>query len=144
MLDFSPSENWRRLRQQHRRPARGRAALFHEGVLLGDVVDDAAGRLACLATPYATHSGGPVIAADMALNWLGLLAKVRIPAVAPAFMAAEAELLTPEPELVMARVELVIIPPLDGWQECPGVWRAAFLALELSKPVYLLNGGADG
>lgn len=137
MLDFSGPHNWQRLRARG-----GDTALLREGVLLADVAVSAAGKLACLATPYAGFDGGPVLAADVAVAWMGLLAGAGILPLSPAFMAAEAGLDIEDPMGAVRCADLVVIPVVPGWQQSAGVWRAAFLALELSKPVYVLDGGA--
>lgn len=137
MFDFSGPQNWRRLRQRA-----SRAALLHENVLLSDVAASASGKLACLATPYAGFDGGPVLAADVAVAWMGMLARAGILPLSPAFMAAEAGLAAEDPESAVRYADLVVIPVMPGWQQSAGVWRAAFLALELSKPVYVLDGGS--
>lgn len=139
MLDFSAPDNWRRLRN-----SAGGTGLLRENVLLADVAEDAKGCLACLATPYAGFDGGPVLAADVAVAWMGMLARAGIYPLCPAFMASEAGLKVEDPEGAVRNAELVIVPVLPGWQRSAGVWQAAFLALERNKPVYLLNGGADG
>lgn len=139
MLDFSGPHNWHRLRVRG-----GSAALLREGVLLADVAASASGKLACLATPYAGFDGGPVLAADVAVAWMGMLARAGILPLSPAFMAAEVGLAAEDPAGAVRCADLVVVPVLPGWQQSAGVWRAAFLALELSKPVYVLDGGADG
>lgn len=136
MLDFSGHHNWRRLRE-----CSAKSALLHEGVLLADVAASAAGKLACLATPYAGFDGGPVLAADVAVAWMGMLARAGILPLSPAFMASEAGLPSEGPESAVRYADLVIIPILPGWQQSAGVWQAAFLALEMNKPVYVLDGG---
>ncbi|WP_323783115.1 DUF1937 family protein [Leisingera sp.] len=137
MLDFCGLHNWRRLRERT-----DGAALLHEGVLLADVAARASGKLACLATPYAGFDGGPVLAADVAVAWMGMLARAGILPLSPAFMAAEAGLSAEDPTGAVRHADLVVVPALPGWQQSAGVWRAAFLALEMNKPVYVLDGGA--
>ncbi|MEY8801806.1 DUF1937 family protein [Leisingera sp. XS_AS12] len=136
MLDFSGPYNWQRLRQRA-----GCAALLHEGALLADVASIAAGKLACLATPYAGFDGGPVLAADLAVAWMGMLAQVGILPLSPAFMASEAGLAVEDPTGPVRHADLVVVPTLPGWQQSAGVWQAAFLALEMNKPVFVLDGG---
>lgn len=118
--------------------------LFRRGLTLDGIAVDAAGRLACLATPYASYDGGPVLAADIALEWMAQLGRVKILPLAPAYLADEAGAEAADPVRVLNYADLVIIPPVPGWRRSACVWRAACCALELSKPVYLLNGGSDG
>ncbi|UWQ29900.1 hypothetical protein [Leisingera sp. M523] len=136
MLDFGGPLNWERMRNQS-----AKSVLLHEGVLLADVAASAAGKLACLATPYEGFDGGPVLAADVAIAWMGMLARAGILPLSPAFMASEAGLAVERPEGAVRCADLVIVPVLPGWQHFAGVWLAAFLALEMNKPVYVLNGG---
>ncbi|WP_435659720.1 hypothetical protein [Leisingera caerulea] len=119
--------------------------LFRQGLTLEDIAADAAGRLACLATPYARYDGGPVLAADIALEWMAQLGRVGILPLAPAYLADEAGAEVADPVRVLNYADLVIIPLVPGWRRSACVWRAACCALDRIKPVYVLNGGeADG
>lgn len=135
MLDFSGPQVWQRLRDRA-----ASAALLHEGVLLADFATRAVGKLACLATPYAGFDGGPVLAADTAVAWMGVLAGAGILPLSPAFMASEAGLDVEDPMGVVRCADLVVVPTLPGWQQSVGVWQSAFLALEMNKPVFVLDG----
>ncbi|MEX0302867.1 MAG: hypothetical protein AB3N24_10620 [Leisingera sp.] len=117
--------------------------LRHRGELY-EVAADAAGKLACLATPFANVCGGPGRASDLALDWQGRAAAARLLPLAPAFLAFEAGRDEPEPEKVLRYASLVVVPPVPGWDRSACVWRTACLALADHKPVYVLDGGADG
>lgn len=116
--------------------------LFRDQLMLRDVAAEAEGKLACLATPYVRYDGGPVLAADIALEWMGQLAGFGVLPLSPAYIANECGLEDARPESVLRYAGLVIVPPVPGWHRSACVWRAACCALADHKPVYLLNGGA--
>ena len=122
----------------------GGSTLLQEGVRLGDLAEREAGRLACLATPYAGFPGGMDAASESASEWLQMLAGAGVQAIAPACVSAWAGLTEADPEPVARLAELVVVPPVPGWETSLEVWRAVELALAAVKPVYLLTEGSGG
>lgn len=41
---------------------------------------------------------------------------------------------------MLAAAQLVVIPPIDGWDRSAGIWREAVAALGANKPVFLMGG----
>lgn len=121
----------------------GGSTLLQEGVRLGDLAEREAGRLACLATPYAGFPGGMDAASESASEWLQMLAGAGVQAIAPACVSAWAGLPEADPEPVARLAELVVVPPVPGWEASIEVWRAVELALAAVKPVYLLAEGGN-
>lgn len=113
--------------------------LLNRRARLAEVAADAGGKLACLATPFANVCGGPGQAADAAMIWMDRAAAAGFLPLAPAYLAFEAGRDVPEPEKVLGYSDLVIVPPVPGWQRSACVWQTVCLALRDQKPVYLLD-----
>ncbi|AUQ93846.1 hypothetical protein PhaeoP66_04685 (plasmid) [Phaeobacter inhibens] len=116
--------------------------LLRDGVTLDDVAARERGRIACLATPYSDFPGGPVLAADYAAEWAGLLCGAGLLPLSPALSAFEAGAASAEVGSVSRVAEFVVVPPIEGWRQSVEVWRAVCTGLAAMQPVYLLNGGA--
>ena len=125
----------------------GLTALLHLDVDMVTLALRAAGRVAYLATPTTEAGRGSILAADMADEWrrsvIGL-AKVRCyaPAVNAQIIAdfggVGASTCKPQLPLELRLVELVVVPPMQGWSRSIDVWRVACAALAANLPVYVL------
>ena len=144
--------------------AYARACLFHRDAGLADVISHARGRLAYLATPYskialcgcgAWHQGASLEAAVRAARWAKVLAAEGVTAVSPIVQAVEmvhadlADMLDPLDEVfwegwcrpLLAASEVVIVPPIPGWQESEGIWIEVCAALRSNRRVFQIGEG---
>ena len=106
-------------------------------------------RSAYLATPYHEYDGGPVLAAEMAEEWRCQIEAFGLAVICPAvlsqrivdrrgaFNAIQADL--PSWSALLVRAELVIVPPMPGWDQSRDVWCAVRAALEAQTPVHVLG-----
>jgi len=126
-----PDWDWRRSQWQP-------TMLLHSGAQLADVPADG---LAYLATPILEADGGPVLAADQAMEWVWQLGRVGVYAISPAMLMqarAEADRPKTDPLAALAYSDRVVVPPMPGWETSIEVERAVCAALAANKPVYLL------
>ncbi|UWQ77374.1 hypothetical protein [Leisingera sp. M658] len=114
----------------------------------------AAGRLAMLAVPYAGLNLGRELAADQAANWKAQLLP-EIVSISPVLDAqlmldcgvrssALADAGDDWRALVRNHLRLcdvVIIPPIEGWDQAQDVFQAAAAALNSNKHVFIIREG---
>lgn len=103
--------------------------------------------VAYLATPMADYCDGPVLAADIAEEWrrtLIGLAKVRCYSpvvnaqIIADFSGVETSACKPQITTELRLVDLVVVPPMPGWDKSSEVWCVVRAALAWNVPVYVL------
>lgn len=140
--------------------------LLHRNCELGEVARQSNG-LGFLATPFARvvrdgrgqyDPGAAVLASVRAARWVNALAGVRLSVFSPVLQAVE--MINADREGTLPPVfapgawdevfaghlwaaSFVVVPPVDGWAESVGVWRAVGLSLSRSRAVYLLKPGQE-
>ena len=107
----------------------------------------AAGMLAYLATPVTDYCDGPVLGADVAEGWQRtVIGLARVLCYSPAvnaqimaeFAGVEASTCRPKISTELRLMELVVVPPMAGWDTSGEVWRVVRAALDMNVPVYVL------
>jgi len=146
------------------------AGLLYRDAPLAAVVAQARGQMAYLATPYSKIAvgddgvwdpGRSLEAAVGAARWGMLLAAEGVTAVSPIVQAVEmvhadrAQLLDPLDAVFWERwcrplldaSDMVIVPPMSGWQHSDGIWAEICAALGRQCRVFLISNrewGLDG
>ncbi|NIZ63305.1 hypothetical protein DL239_20260 [Sedimentitalea sp. CY04] len=125
----------------------GGVALLHTDVSMVTLALRAVGKVAYLATPYHDYCDGTALAADLADEWRrSLIGLAKLRCYSPAvnaqivtdFTGDEAPVNRPHVTSELRLVELVVVPPMAGWEASPEVWRVVRTALALNLPVYVL------
>lgn len=145
---FSPqiarTPDWGWMRAQF---PKDRAIRFDQKI--SNVVRKGRGRIAYLATPYLEHEVGPAQAAKCAAKWSSVLGHEGVTCHSPvieawkaetsrgAFGAMEGQL--PDWRAMLTSSDLVVVPPVRGWDGCQDVWAAVNRALVLNIPVFVLR-----
>lgn len=143
LFSFPDDPDWGGLRRA------GVPGLLSLGVFLSDLSAGERWRCAYLATPYHEYDGGPVLAAEMAEEWRSQIEGYGVAVVSPAVMSqrivdrrgAFNSIATALPRwsTLLAGADLVIVPPMPGWDQSRDVWCAARAALEAQTPVFVLG-----
>ena len=149
----TPKPDWPWLREKT--PS---ASLLWFDQNLQDVKRHAAGRLAYMATPYIEFEAGREQAAAVAEQWERVLVALGLQIAAPAVRswryeqaridhAASLNPLQPEkaPALpnwwaMLQACQLMIVPPVPGWDQSVDVWNAAGKAVRCNMPIMLIGG----
>jgi len=116
---------------------------------ISNVVRRGRGRVAYLATPYLEHEAGPGRAAECAAKWISLLGHEGVTCHSPAIEAWKAETSRgafgamdgqlPDWRAMLRASNLVVVPPVSGWDASQDVWAAVNCALVLNIPVFVLK-----
>lgn len=143
-------------------------SLLQRDAMLADGVSHCRGQLAYLATPYskiAVNNNGvwdysaSMVAMTRAARWARMLAIEGATAISPIIQSVEmvhagvslASLATLDPldatfwenwcSPLLAKADVVIVPPIHGWAESAGVWVEACTALKSARRVFLIKPG---
>lgn len=137
------------------------AGLWYPDARIGEVVAAGRGRLAFLALPWTqlAREGAGAIALEGSSVWSGALGARGLAAISPALcLLSAARALADRPDLgaldpsdsrvwadwcgpLLARADLVVVPPVLGWGEAPEVEAVCQQANLLKTPVYLIARG---
>lgn len=141
--------------------------LFTVNAPLAEVVEHCRGRLCYLATPYTKRAqfGGKFSqersfgCAVEAARWLTTLAVEGVTAVSPIVQSVEmisADLLNQQLDPLdqqfwaawcrplLRACDVIIVPPIPGWQESEGIWAEVDAALRSYRRVFLIGEGEGG
>jgi Domain of unknown function (DUF1937) len=143
-------------------------SLLQRDATLSDVVDHSRGRLAYLATPYSKIAlsnnavwdySASMVAMTRAARWARLLGIEGVTAISPIIQSVEmvnagvslSSLTALDPldarfwenwcRPLLAKADVVIVPPIHGWAESAGIWIEVCTALLSSRRVYLIKPG---
>jgi Domain of unknown function (DUF1937) len=143
-------------------------SLLQRDATLSDVVDHSRGRLADLATPYSKIAlsdntvwdySASMVAMTRAARCARLLGIEGVTAISPIIESVEMvnaggslSSLTALDQLdatfwenwcrpLLAKADVVIVPPIHGWAESAGIWIEACTALRSARRVFLIKPG---
>jgi len=130
-----------------------KTVLLHMDASMCALAVRAAGLEAYLATPMPVHGSDPVFVADLADGWRrSLIGLARVRCYAPLanaqiiadFTGADASVCRPQISTELRLVDVVVVPPMAGWESSVDVWRVVCAALAANIPVYVLAEQAGG
>jgi len=128
-------------------------ALLHMDASMRTLAVRATGMVAYLATPMPVHGSDPVFVADLADGWRrSLIGVARVRCYSPLanaqiiaeFTGADASVCRPQISTELRLVDVVVVPPMAGWESSVDVWRVVCAALAANIPVYVLAEQAGG
>lgn len=141
--------------------------LLHRNCSLADVVAKCRGRLCYLATPYTKtvidldgdwNFGASMVSSEVACQWARRLCIEGVTAVSPVIQSVEMvhsdfldQHLDPLNSVfwtrwcrpLLAASDVVIVPPIAGWDSSDGIWAEVISALGSNREVFLIAHGQD-